>query len=92
MKGGLMKKTIILFCVISLVFSAVLVSTAQAKSNWKVLCDNRTGEITLTRDLAPPQHTILIQFFKSEPAARAWVDKNYPNWRCKSKGLGLMGQ
>ena len=88
-----MKKTIILFCVISLVFSAVLVSTAQAKSsNWKVLCDNRTGEITLTKDFAPPHHSILKQSFTSEPAARAWVDANYPNWRCKSKGLGLMGQ
>jgi hypothetical protein len=83
MKGGIMKKTIILFCVISLVFSAALVGTIQAQDNWKVLCDNRTGEITLTRDLPPPHQIVLKQFFPSEPAARAWVNANYPNWRCK---------
>ena len=77
------KKTTAVLCLIALVFSISLAATIQAQDNWRVLCDSRTGEITITRDLPPPHQIVLQQFFPSEPAARAWVNANYPNWRCK---------
>jgi len=78
-----MKKIAAVMCSITLLLSLVLVAPIPAQDNWRVLCDTRTGEITLTRDLPPPNHIVLQQFFSGEPAARAWVNANYPNWRCK---------
>jgi hypothetical protein len=78
-----MKKIPVLFCLISFIIALVLIIPVQAMDNWKVLCDNRTGEITITRDMPPPQQIVLQQYFPSEQAARQWVNVNYPNWRCK---------
>jgi hypothetical protein len=78
-----MRKITVLCFLISFVLALVLIIPVQARDNWKVLCDNRTGEITITRDMPPPQQIVLQQFFPSEPAARQWVNVNYPNWRCK---------
>jgi hypothetical protein len=78
-----MKKITVLWCLISLISALVLIIPVQAQDNWKVLCDNRTGEITITRVMPPAHQIVLQQFFPSEQAARQWVNANYPNWRCK---------
>jgi hypothetical protein len=78
-----MRKITVLWCLISLISALVLIIPVQAQDNWKVLCDNRTGEITITRDMPPAHQIVLQQFFPSEQAARQWVNANYPNWRCK---------
>lgn len=78
-----MRKTAILWCLLSLVLALVLVIPIQAQENWKILCDSRTGAITITRDMPPAHQIVLQQFFPSEQAARQWVNANYPNWRCK---------
>ena len=64
-----MKKVTAVLCSITLLLSLVMVAPILAQDNWKVLCDTRTGEITLTRDLPPPNHIVLQQFFPSEKNA-----------------------
>ena len=90
-----MRKITVMICLISFILVLVLIIPVQARDNWKVLCDNRTGEITLTRDMPPPQQIVLKQYFPSEQAARQWVNVHYPNWRCqkvkRSSGLSPGG-
>ena len=78
-----MRKITVLLCLLTLVLAPLFVIPVQSQENWKVLCDNRTGAITITRDMPPMHQIVLQQFFPSEQAARQWVNANYPNWRCK---------
>lgn len=55
--------------------------------DWRVLCNKRTGGITLSRH-APSSFDIKVMasWFLGEPDARLWVKKNCPSWRCTNSG------
>ncbi len=58
---------------------------------WKVLCDKKSGEITLSKEWDPTQHIIMDEGFLGEPDARAWVESNCPTWRCTVDGRPALG-
>jgi len=55
--------------------------------DWRVLCNTRTGEMTLARENPLDFDRRVIEGgFCGEPDARWWLENNCPGWRCDSSG------
>ena len=70
--------------VLAVALGMVLVSApVAAAGNWKVLCDQNTKEISISEHEPGPGLRVIQGGFDTQKAALAWVDANYPSWRCE---------
>ncbi|MBW1982021.1 MAG: hypothetical protein JRJ12_12455 [Deltaproteobacteria bacterium] len=54
---------------------------------WYVLCNKRTGAVTIGKRPDPVKHEVMAGPFLGEPDGRSWINANCPNWRCSSTGI-----
>jgi len=76
------KKSFIYFFITLLIILSVGELSAIQNDDWYVVCSKSDESITLTKQPNNVTHIILKGPFDGEPAARRWVNANYPNWYC----------
>lgn len=59
--------------------------SAVENDDWYAVCSKSDESITLTQHPNNVTHIILKGPFDGEPAARRWVNANYPNWYCAGR-------
>lgn len=88
MRGYQNKRRLIHFFIPLLLLLAAIDLNALQNDDWYAVCSKADESITLTRQPNNVTHIILKGPFDGEPAARRWVNANYPDWYC----AGATGQ